>query len=103
MFIALSFSTAVLLSFTLNPKEPNDYSWKSRSVYPGNVDCVAYNNSFGIFCVSNFENMCGNSFAAMVPSYVSIISVNISPGPGGGLFMEYNYTGANWTLMIGSI
>ncbi len=84
--------------FAINPSDVNNYAWKSRSVYPGNIDCIKYNNSLGIFCLSNFSFEPCIRFAIIIPNYVNIIYANISPTT---LQLTYNYTGPNWTLQLG--
>jgi hypothetical protein len=93
------FMLAATYQFSLNPEDSNTYSWKSKAVYPGNLDCQQSGNAFNIMCVSSFSFSPSKSFAVLVPAYVNIIDINI--GEDSGVFMAYNYTGANWTLQVG--
>jgi len=97
--IVVMFSLATVYMLTVNPRQPKQYAWKSRVVYPGNTDCVKYNDSFGILCVSEFSFSPSSSYAIIIPSYVNVISVYIYPT--SGCFITYNYTGPNWTLRVG--
>lgn len=93
------FTLAAIYQFTLNPVDAGTYAWKSKAVYPGNIDCQQSGNAFNIMCVSSFSFRTSRSFAVIIPPYVNIISVNI--GGDSGVFIAYNYTGANWTLQVG--
>jgi hypothetical protein len=98
--IVVMFSLAMTsYILTVNPRQREKYAWKSRPVYPGNVDCVKYNDSFGILCVSEFSFSPSSSYAIIIPDYVNVISMNIDPT--SGCFITYNYTGPNWTLRAG--
>lgn len=100
--VVFSIASAMYL-FSLNPSQPDAYAWKARKVFPNNTDCLPYSNRLGIVCVSTFFFGGGGvSFAAIVPSYVSLSSVIITPALAHStVFMSYNYSGPDWVLQVG--